>query len=283
MRVGLYARVSTTDKDQDPETQLLSLREFIAAQNSQPAGRRVRRPGPGHGPPAPDRVAAAPGPGVQAQAGPDRRVPDGPGLSERAGRGQHPGALAGLGDAGPPVGEADRAASRHRPAGLRAEVGGRPPGAEGRHDQPFGGSPAPRGRLCHLPAALGGPGGGGDRPMKRLACHATDRRCSTTTVFLSASVGAAFAHARICRSRSRSQQPGSLEALIRHPADELGDFPASSFEGGRENQQGNEEDDQDEALPATHVHLLLTKDFANCLPSITLDTGQVRRPNAAPF
>ncbi len=32
MRVGLYARVSTSDKDQDPETQLLPLREFAAAQ-----------------------------------------------------------------------------------------------------------------------------------------------------------------------------------------------------------------------------------------------------------
>jgi DNA invertase Pin-like site-specific DNA recombinase len=32
LRVGIYARVSTTDKDQDPETQLLPLREFVAAQ-----------------------------------------------------------------------------------------------------------------------------------------------------------------------------------------------------------------------------------------------------------
>jgi DNA invertase Pin-like site-specific DNA recombinase len=32
MRVGIYARVSTTDKDQDPETQLLPLREFCRAQ-----------------------------------------------------------------------------------------------------------------------------------------------------------------------------------------------------------------------------------------------------------
>jgi DNA invertase Pin-like site-specific DNA recombinase len=31
MRVGLYARVSTTDKDQDPENQLAPLREFCAA------------------------------------------------------------------------------------------------------------------------------------------------------------------------------------------------------------------------------------------------------------
>jgi DNA invertase Pin-like site-specific DNA recombinase len=32
MRVGIYARVSTSDKDQDPETQLIPLREFCAAQ-----------------------------------------------------------------------------------------------------------------------------------------------------------------------------------------------------------------------------------------------------------
>jgi DNA invertase Pin-like site-specific DNA recombinase len=32
MRVGIYARVSTTDKDQDPETQLMPLREFCRAQ-----------------------------------------------------------------------------------------------------------------------------------------------------------------------------------------------------------------------------------------------------------
>lgn len=32
MRVGLYARVSTADKDQNPETQLLPLREFATAQ-----------------------------------------------------------------------------------------------------------------------------------------------------------------------------------------------------------------------------------------------------------
>ena len=32
MRVGLYARVSTLDKDQDSETQLVALREFVRAQ-----------------------------------------------------------------------------------------------------------------------------------------------------------------------------------------------------------------------------------------------------------
>jgi DNA invertase Pin-like site-specific DNA recombinase len=32
LRVGIYARVSTQDKDQDPETQLLPLREFATAQ-----------------------------------------------------------------------------------------------------------------------------------------------------------------------------------------------------------------------------------------------------------
>ena len=32
MKVALYARVSTSDKDQDPETQLMPLRDFIEAQ-----------------------------------------------------------------------------------------------------------------------------------------------------------------------------------------------------------------------------------------------------------
>lgn len=32
MRVALYARVSTNDRDQDPETQLVALRDFAAAQ-----------------------------------------------------------------------------------------------------------------------------------------------------------------------------------------------------------------------------------------------------------
>ncbi len=32
MKVGLYGRVSTSDKDQDPMTQLLPLREFVAVQ-----------------------------------------------------------------------------------------------------------------------------------------------------------------------------------------------------------------------------------------------------------
>ena len=32
MKVALYARVSTSDKDQDPETQLMALREFVVAQ-----------------------------------------------------------------------------------------------------------------------------------------------------------------------------------------------------------------------------------------------------------
>ena len=41
MRVGLYARVSTTDKDQDPETQLVPLREFARAQGWNVAGEYV--------------------------------------------------------------------------------------------------------------------------------------------------------------------------------------------------------------------------------------------------
>ena len=41
MRVGIYARVSTTDKDQDPETQLLPLREFCRAQGWGIAGEYV--------------------------------------------------------------------------------------------------------------------------------------------------------------------------------------------------------------------------------------------------
>jgi DNA invertase Pin-like site-specific DNA recombinase len=32
LKVAIYARVSTSDKDQDPETQLMPLREFVAAQ-----------------------------------------------------------------------------------------------------------------------------------------------------------------------------------------------------------------------------------------------------------
>ena len=40
-RVGLYARVSTADKDQNPETQLLPLREFVAAQGWTVAGEYV--------------------------------------------------------------------------------------------------------------------------------------------------------------------------------------------------------------------------------------------------
>ena len=32
MRVAIYARVSTSDKNQDPETQLMPLRDFCIAQ-----------------------------------------------------------------------------------------------------------------------------------------------------------------------------------------------------------------------------------------------------------
>lgn len=38
MRVAIYGRISTTDKDQNPETQLLPLREFSAAQGWAVAG-----------------------------------------------------------------------------------------------------------------------------------------------------------------------------------------------------------------------------------------------------
>ncbi len=41
MRVGIYGRVSTSDKDQDPETQLLPLREFVQAQDWQTVGEFV--------------------------------------------------------------------------------------------------------------------------------------------------------------------------------------------------------------------------------------------------
>ena len=41
MRVGIYARCSTSDKDQNPETQLLPLREFCAAQRWTLAGEFV--------------------------------------------------------------------------------------------------------------------------------------------------------------------------------------------------------------------------------------------------
>ena len=40
-RVGIYARVSTSDKDQNPTTQLLPLREFVASQNWTVAGEFV--------------------------------------------------------------------------------------------------------------------------------------------------------------------------------------------------------------------------------------------------
>jgi DNA invertase Pin-like site-specific DNA recombinase len=40
-RVGIYARVSTADKDQDPDTQLLPLREFAGAQGWTAAGEFV--------------------------------------------------------------------------------------------------------------------------------------------------------------------------------------------------------------------------------------------------
>ncbi|HLW60661.1 MAG TPA: recombinase family protein [bacterium] len=43
MRVALYARVSTSDKDQNPTTQLLPLREFAAAQGWTLAGEFVDR------------------------------------------------------------------------------------------------------------------------------------------------------------------------------------------------------------------------------------------------
>ena len=47
-RVAIYARVSTSDKDQDPETQLLPLREFVASQGS---ATRMRTPRDAQGPP----------------------------------------------------------------------------------------------------------------------------------------------------------------------------------------------------------------------------------------
>jgi DNA invertase Pin-like site-specific DNA recombinase len=41
LRVGIYARVSTSDRDQNPETQLLPLREFVASQGFSIAGEFV--------------------------------------------------------------------------------------------------------------------------------------------------------------------------------------------------------------------------------------------------
>jgi DNA invertase Pin-like site-specific DNA recombinase len=41
VKVGIYGRVSTADKQQDPESQLLPLREFVAAQNWRLAGEFV--------------------------------------------------------------------------------------------------------------------------------------------------------------------------------------------------------------------------------------------------
>ncbi len=41
MRIGVYARISTRDKEQNPETQLIPLREFIASQGWAVAGEFV--------------------------------------------------------------------------------------------------------------------------------------------------------------------------------------------------------------------------------------------------
>ena len=41
MKVAIYARVSTSDKEQDPETQLLPLRDFCAAQGWETVGEYV--------------------------------------------------------------------------------------------------------------------------------------------------------------------------------------------------------------------------------------------------
>ncbi len=41
MRVALYARISTADKEQNPETQLIPLREFVIAQRWTLAGEFV--------------------------------------------------------------------------------------------------------------------------------------------------------------------------------------------------------------------------------------------------
>jgi DNA invertase Pin-like site-specific DNA recombinase len=41
MRVGIYGRVSTADRDQNPETQLVALREFVAAQGWETTGEFV--------------------------------------------------------------------------------------------------------------------------------------------------------------------------------------------------------------------------------------------------
>jgi DNA invertase Pin-like site-specific DNA recombinase len=40
-RVALYARVSTLDKGQDPETQLRALREYAARRGLVPAGEYI--------------------------------------------------------------------------------------------------------------------------------------------------------------------------------------------------------------------------------------------------
>lgn len=41
MKVAIYARVSTSDKEQDPETQLMPLRDFCAAQGWEVASEYV--------------------------------------------------------------------------------------------------------------------------------------------------------------------------------------------------------------------------------------------------
>ena len=43
MRIAIYARVSTSDKDQEPETQLMPLRDFCEAQDWDVYGEYVDR------------------------------------------------------------------------------------------------------------------------------------------------------------------------------------------------------------------------------------------------
>ena len=44
MKVALYARVSTSDRDQDPETQLMPLRDYCRAQGWEIVGEYVDHP-----------------------------------------------------------------------------------------------------------------------------------------------------------------------------------------------------------------------------------------------
>ena len=97
MRVGLYARVSTLDKDQDPETQLVALREFVRAQGWGDFP-RVRGPRPCARPDPSDGLARATGRRGQEAIQDGGGLQAGPGLSVGQGHARHAGYVGAVGD-----------------------------------------------------------------------------------------------------------------------------------------------------------------------------------------